>query len=342
MIHRFLTGLQPLYFQAVKGYPPLAAGAAQLPYSVTYGPLSAFIGYKISQKGVYSWALRLGWITLVTGVAHILIFDRGTAISSWILIEALVGIGLGIVSPGIIFAVQASALPADVPHAAGVFVFFRSFGQMMGMVIAGTVFQNALVSKMSSSPLLEADALVYSKDALSMVQFIKHMAASEPRQEIVEAFLYAIRMVWCTVIAFVVVAAIVAFLFAKDYPLSKIIGVDLDKVSATAPSLSDIRPVSPIPVDLFEPPSDCEKAVFRVPPRLIIPQGKEFDSETSSSKGSSLLPSLVERLPSLGSYRYVRGMHLAKSLKARLAASVRRWVHARRAIQRGGGWETNC
>lgn len=220
------------------------AGIAQFVVTLTYGSLSALAGFMISRKETYRWAVELGWIALVIGVSHIPEFDQGTPAGSWIPKGILVGVGLGTLSPAINVATQASVSEDDLPYAAGVFVFFRTFGQLLGMVIDGTVFQNALRSQLSTRPLLISSASLDSQNAFAMVQMLEREPPSEAKDELVRAFSGSLRMVWIAVIASAVVAATVAFAFTSDYPLRR---TRQNRCTTKPPTLPNLRSVSPMP-----------------------------------------------------------------------------------------------
>jgi hypothetical protein len=161
----------------------------------------------------------LGWLAAVVGIWHIPIFKADTPASVWISISLLTGAGLGILYPAMSFAIQASATDIDLPYAASLFTFFRSFGQMLGVAIGGVIFQNALHSKLESYPSLAADAKNITKNAAAIVEAIRQMQHSPLKDNVVDSYIVALRMVWFGMSGLAVLASLVALVFTKDSTL---------------------------------------------------------------------------------------------------------------------------
>jgi hypothetical protein len=161
----------------------------------------------------------LGWLAAVVGVCHIPIFKADTPASIWIPISLLTGAGLGILYPAMSFAIQASATDIDLPYAASLFTFFRSFGQMLGVAIGGVIFQNALHSRVELYPSLAADANNITKNAAAMVEVIRGMQHSPLKDDVVDSYIVALRMVWFGMSGLAVLASLVALVFTKDSTL---------------------------------------------------------------------------------------------------------------------------
>ncbi|KAF2188472.1 MFS general substrate transporter [Zopfia rhizophila CBS 207.26] len=223
-----------LYYTAAKGYSGLISGIAQFPFTFTVGPFAVVIGVIIAKKNSYRWAIWLGWLTALVGICHIPIFKADTPASIWIPISLLAGAGLGILYPAMSFAIQASATDTDLPYAASLFTFFRSFGQMLGVAIGGVIFQNALRSKLESYPSLAAEAQNITKDAAAMVEAIRRMQKSPLKDSLIESYIVALRMVWFGMSCLAVLASVVALVFTKDSTLNKALCSEqsIDKISA--------------------------------------------------------------------------------------------------------------
>lgn len=236
------------------------SGVAQFPWTLTIGPLAFIVGLRIGKSGTYRWAVLLGWAITIVGVAHIISFDENTPWYIWIPEGILTGVGLGCLYPGLSFAVQASASTLDLPFAAGVFGFFRSFGQVLGVVFGGTIFQNTLKAKLSEYPQLADDASLYSTEAASMVLVIQAMEPSTRKNELIHCYVEALQSTWWTMAALSVLAAVIAVLFIKNYSLSTTLettqGLDDDypiqrRAQQNAPTIPPIVRMSAIDLEPF-------------------------------------------------------------------------------------------
>jgi len=115
-----------------------------------------------------------------------------TSTPVWVLISLVGGIGMGILYPALIIAVQASTSVENQASATNMFTFLRAFGQTLGVAIGRVVFQNLMGRRMLSRPLLSGMARDYSKVAVRLVQIIKDMPESETKDQIRESFVYAL------------------------------------------------------------------------------------------------------------------------------------------------------
>jgi MFS family permease len=149
----------------------------------------------------------------------LVLLTADTPTSVWVLISLVGGIGMGILYPAMILAVQASTSVKNQAYATNMFTFLRAFGQTLGVAIGGVVFQNLIERRMLSRPLLSSMARDYSKDAVRLVQIIKDMPESETKDQIRESFVYALKWIW-VVIAVLAGIALVASLFIKSYDMS--------------------------------------------------------------------------------------------------------------------------
>ncbi|KAL2829452.1 major facilitator superfamily domain-containing protein [Aspergillus cavernicola] len=224
----FLQGLvlwcllyyQPLYYEAVKGYTPIMAGVALFPATFTVAPSAAAVGILVTKFGHYRWAIWLGWFLSTFGMGLLCYMDVDTNIPTWIFINIIPGIGLGLLFPSIGFAIQASATNDTLAIAVGMFSFFRAMGQAVGVAIGGVVFQNRMYHNLLQYPFLAARASEYSQDAAGLVQVIKQMAAGEEKLALQTAYTDSLRIVYA-VSCGVCGAALLLSVFTESYDLNR-------------------------------------------------------------------------------------------------------------------------
>ncbi|MCJ1281814.1 hypothetical protein MMC26_001137 [Xylographa opegraphella] len=214
----------PLYYEGVKGFSPVMSGVALFPQTFTTGPAAIIGGVLITITGRYRWSLWLGWTLTVLGVGLLALLDINTSKVSWIFLNMVSGLGLGILWPACSFGAQAASSNADLPFAAAMFAFFRVLGQTIGVAIGGLIFQNELQAQLLTYPALAASASALSKDASALVQLLKAMPAdSIEKAQIVFCFVKALRTLWISLTAIAALGLFSSF-FIKGLTLDR----DLD------------------------------------------------------------------------------------------------------------------
>lgn len=210
----------PLYFEAVKGYSPIIAGVSVFPETFTVAPLSVITGIAVTITGRYRWSLWAGWVLSTFGTGILYLMDVDTPVVSWIFLNLVVGIGMGILFPAMAFAVQASTKNEDLAFAVAMFSFLRAFGQAVGVAVGGTVFQNQVRKKLLVYPLLASKAEEYSRDSSSLVQIIKQMPEGLEKMQLRQSYADALKIVWVTMCAMSAVALILS-LWTKEHDLNR-------------------------------------------------------------------------------------------------------------------------
>jgi len=212
----------PEYFQAVLGYSPLIAGVSALSQTATVVPCAVFVGVVVARTGRYRWAVWLGWVLGTLGCGLLIMLDVDTSVPAWIFITAVSGLGMGILFPSVALALQASVPAVDVAMAATLVLFFRTFGQAVGVAVGGSILDNHMqvelakpdVAAMLPPSLAELGAVV-------LVEVLKHMPESDPlvlalRGALVRTF----QVVWATMCGLSGVTMLSQFTI-KEYSLDQ-------------------------------------------------------------------------------------------------------------------------
>jgi MFS family permease len=210
---------QPLYFEAVKGYSPIISGVSLFPATFTVAPMAVVTGLLVTKFNAYRWAIWSGWTITTLGSGLLILLDVGTTIPQWIFIDLISGIGLGILFPGLQFQVQAASTNKDMAFAVSVFVFFRTFGQSLGVAIGGVIFQNQMVQNLSQYTAWKAQASELAKDAAALVEVIKQTSEGEGKMELKVAYVESLRTVWIVLCALAGVCLVVSMII-KGYDLN--------------------------------------------------------------------------------------------------------------------------
>ncbi|KAH8597661.1 major facilitator superfamily domain-containing protein [Bisporella sp. PMI_857] len=210
----------PLYYEGVKGYTPIISGVAVLPETSFVAPMSVVVGIVCAATGRYRWAIWIGWVLTTVGSGLLILLDPSTSIPAWVFLNVPVSIGTGMLFPSMALAIQASARPQDAGHSVAFFAFARVFGQSLGVAVGGVVFQNQVKVKMLKYDLLAPLADAYSKDATSLVHIIKNMEKGLMKEQLVQSYADALKIIWvvmCALSAVVMVASV----FTKGYTLQQ-------------------------------------------------------------------------------------------------------------------------
>ncbi|RKF60470.1 Efflux pump FUS6 [Erysiphe neolycopersici] len=210
----------PFFFEGVRGYSPVISGVAMFPETFTIAPVAAFTGIIVCMTGKYRWALWGGWVLTCAGFGFLYMEDAKTPISTWVPLNLVPGVGMGMLFTSMALAIPAACNPIDMAHAVSVYTFFRVFGNCVGVAISGAVFQNQIKLNLLAYPLLASLAETYSEDAAALVEIIKVMENSPLKDQILQAYADSLKTVWVTMSALSGLALLSNF-WVKAYTLQQ-------------------------------------------------------------------------------------------------------------------------
>lgn len=200
----------------------MITGVALFPSTFTVAPMSVVTGFVITKTGTYKWIIWLGWAISTFGMGLTILLDVNTSIPAWIFINIVPGIGFGILFPAVQFQVQAATTNEDMAFAVGLFTFFRTFGQAVGVAIGGGIFQNSMVSKLAAYPRYAAQASELAKDAAALVEIIRETPPGQDKIDLQTAYTDSIRVVYIVLTALSALA-LASSLVIKAYPLNEVL-----------------------------------------------------------------------------------------------------------------------
>ncbi|PTU22073.1 hypothetical protein P175DRAFT_0508935 [Aspergillus ochraceoroseus IBT 24754] len=216
----------PLYYQAVREFGPILTGIALFPQTFTVAPSAIMCGIIITLTGRYRWGLWVGWALSAVGLGLLCIIRVHTSTAGWILLNIPSGLGLGILTAAIVCTVQASATNKNLTVAVAMVVFFRAFGQAIGIAVGGVIFQNRMRHELLRYPELAPDAESLSQDAAALVTVIQGMEGGLPKEHLKQAYTDSLRIIWACMCG---VAAVGLGLsgFVKKYDLNRALKGDI-------------------------------------------------------------------------------------------------------------------
>ncbi|KVU99427.1 EmrB/QacA family drug resistance transporter [Burkholderia ubonensis] len=204
----------PLYLQVVKGSTPSQAGMQLLPMMGGMLAMSVASGRLISRFGRYRAFPIAG--TLVGGVAMALLstLSLATPLSTMYGYMALLGIGLGMVMPVLVLAVQNTIDFRHMGVATSGVTLFRSIGGSLGVAAFGALFSNGLQTRLATT--LPAG----SELPPSLGPAAVHRLPDAVRDAYLHAFAGSLHVVYLAAAAVIAIAFVLAW-FVEDAPLRK-------------------------------------------------------------------------------------------------------------------------
>ncbi|ETI23053.1 hypothetical protein G647_04849 [Cladophialophora carrionii CBS 160.54] len=202
----------PLYYEGVKGYSPLITGLAVFPETFTVAPAAVVTGFYISSTGQYRWAVWAGWFLTTLGYGLLCLLKPGTTVPSWIFLNLVAGLGVGMLVPALSITVQAATQGTNVSHTISMYALVRASGQACGVAIGTAIFQTQCKSVLAgmSGVNLTAEALIREIQQFS--------GTPDQLDELQEAVVRSVRIVWASGCAMAALAG-VASIWIKPYAL---------------------------------------------------------------------------------------------------------------------------
>lgn len=212
----------PTYFQAVKLSSTIMSGWMVLPFSCTVAFTA--IGFAISIEVMQRYVPHnhLGWLFTLLGVQLLLLLGVHSTTATWILVQIPIAIGCGILFVAPQFSVLASVAVEMASKALALQLFFASFGQTLGIMLAEAVFQSSVHKAIKSETIQRLAAngsLPFNIEDISS-PYSMHFAAlrhltPEASYAVRSVYNSALRHVWILLIPFAVVGWGLCFLIKE-------------------------------------------------------------------------------------------------------------------------------
>ncbi|KAF9100467.1 hypothetical protein BGX29_006542 [Mortierella sp. GBA35] len=178
----------PLYFQIVRKRSATAAGLELLPVVAGLLVSSIFSGFMISKYGQYRPFIWVGFAFGTTGIGLLTLLEVHSGRGPQIGYMFITGLGIGFCMQTTLLAIQSAVSMKDMAIATTNCTFFRTVGQVIGIAIAGTVFNNTVKSQFAP--------LIAQTPGVAAVIANSSLGASfgpEIEAQILEAYMHAIR-----------------------------------------------------------------------------------------------------------------------------------------------------
>lgn len=206
----------PTFLQMVEGATATESGLLMLPLMGGIVLASVVSGQLISRTGHYKIYPVVGGAVSVVGMWLLSRMETDTPRLHHGVWQAVLGIGIGLVMPVLILAVQNSVRPTDLGTATSAHNYFRQIGGSVGAAVFGTLFAARLDDALADS--LPRTAGVPLPAAESITPQAVHALPPALRDAYIQAYADAMPRIFLYLVPVLVLGLVLAF-FLKEKPL---------------------------------------------------------------------------------------------------------------------------
>ncbi|KAI0106402.1 MFS general substrate transporter [Nemania sp. FL0031] len=147
----------PVFFQAVKLYPPRQSGAVLLPISLVGIPGSILGAVALTRWGRYKPIHLVAFAIQVVGLGLLTLQQEETTIAESVVFQSIFAVGLGLVFSTLLPAFQAFIHERDLASCTAAWYFVRLFGHIWGVAIPAAIFNNRVDSLLAQGAISDAE-----------------------------------------------------------------------------------------------------------------------------------------------------------------------------------------
>nr|WP_203731746.1 MFS transporter [Streptomyces sp. SID12501] len=206
----------PTFLQMVDGATATESGLLMLPMMAGIVGASIVSGQLISHTGRYKVWPVLGSALSALGMWLLSRLEVDTPRLHYSLWMAVLGVGIGMVMPVLVLAVQNSVRPADLGTATSANNYFRQIGGSVGAAVFGTLFANRLAESLRKGLPTRAGARLPDPD--SITPQLVHALPPALRDSYIRAYADAMPGIFLYLVPVLVLGLFVAC-FLKEKPL---------------------------------------------------------------------------------------------------------------------------
>ncbi|MFJ5844987.1 MFS transporter [Streptomyces sp. NPDC092903] len=287
----------PTFLQMVDGATATESGLLMLPMMGGIVAASVISGQLISRTGKYRVYPIAGSALAVIGMWLLSRLETDTPRLEYSISQAVLGLGIGLIMPVLVLAVQNSVRPADLGTATSANNYFRQIGGSVGAAVFGTLFAGRLADALA----VRLPAGAGLPDPESITPQLVHAMEPALRDSYIQAYADAMPRIFLYLVPVLVLGLFFAF-FLKEKPLVSHHSPETAAEPATIPSARLDPGTQPaghlagVPVSGSVQHSDGTK-VPRAALTLIDVQGQQVGRGTSGEEGRYALS-----VPGAGSY----------------------------------------
>lgn len=248
----------PTFLQMVDGASATGSGLLMLPMMLGVVVASIAGGQLISRTGRYKIFPIIGGALSAVGMWLLSLLDADTPQVTYSVYMAVLGLGIGLVLPVLVLAVQNSVRPADIGSATSANNYFRQIGGSVGAAVFGTLFADRLGKRLA----VELPHGARLPDPQSVTPQLVRTLPAAVRDGYVRAYADAMPRIFLYLVPVLVLGFLFAFLL-KEKPLVTQHGPAAATAATTAyddpaagrlDGLADDTPLGTVATDPAAPP----------------------------------------------------------------------------------------
>lgn len=287
----------PTFLQMVDGATATESGLLMLPMMGGIVAASVVSGQLISRTGRYRVYPIAGSALAAVGMWLLSRLETDTPRLEYSISQAVLGLGIGLIMPVLVLAVQNSVRPADLGTATSANNYFRQIGGSVGAAVFGTLFAGRLADALA----VRLPSGAGLPDPESITPQLVHAMDPVLRDSYIQAYADAMPRIFLYLVPVLVLGLFFAF-FLKEKPLVSHHSPETAAEPATIPSARPVAGAQPaghlsgVPVQGSVQHPDGTK-VPRAALTLIDVQGQQVGRGASGEDGRYALS-----VPGAGSY----------------------------------------
>ncbi|MFI0719258.1 MFS transporter [Streptomyces sp. NPDC021224] len=219
----------PTFLQMVDGASATSSGLLMLPMMLGVVVASIVGGQLISRTGRYKIFPVLGGALSAVGMWLLSLMGADTPQVTYSVYMAVLGLGIGMVLPVLVLAVQNSVRPSDIGAATSANNYFRQIGGSVGAAIFGTLFADRLGKRLA----VELPHGARLPDPQSVTPQLVRTLPAAVRDGYIRAYADAMPRIFLYLVPVLVLGFLFAFLL-KEKPLVTQHGPGAATATATA------------------------------------------------------------------------------------------------------------
>ena len=240
----------PTFLQMVDGATATESGLLMLPMMGGIVIASVVSGQLISRTGRYRIHPILGSGLSVVGMWLLSRLETDTPWLEYSIAQAVLGIGIGLIMPVLVLAVQNSVAPADIGSATSANNYFRQIGGSVGAAIFGTLF----AGRLSDALGIRLPTGVELPAPESITPQLVHAMEPALRDSYVQAYADAMPRIFLYLVPVLALGLFFAF-FLKEKPLVSHHSPESAAESVTVPAArTTTTPTAPTSAEAAAPP----------------------------------------------------------------------------------------
>ncbi|MER7173186.1 MFS transporter [Streptomyces mesophilus] len=204
----------PTFLQMVDGATATESGLLMLPMMGGIVIASIVSGQLISKTGHYKVYPIVGGLASAVGMWLLSLLDTDTSQLEYSIWMAVLGVGIGLIMPVLILAVQNAVPPSDLGTATSANNYFRQIGGSVGAAVFGTLFASRLTDALAD----RLPAGVDLPDAESITPQLVHAMEPALRDGYIQAYADAMPRIFLYLVPVLLLGFVLA-LFLKEKPL---------------------------------------------------------------------------------------------------------------------------